>query len=496
MAAAKAKEDKNVAKIKEIRKEEANKVCFNCKEKGPAYLNTTHYTFVCTQCAGIHREFNHRVKSVTVSTFSDDEVAHLVNEGGNAAASKSWLAKWDPKRDPVPDSSDKTKMKEFISRIFVTKEFMKTDKDKDKKKKKQSDDESEEEVDSHRKQKEKEKRKPSEKKKKRHEEDEDTPPVRDLKTVLPNPPKLVVKKEESESSGSDDTDEEEKERLRRQRKKERKERKAKEKAADAEKEKQKPSRIEAKPKKAASDDAAKQAANPPKKQTADLIDLDSIFSSQPVNSLPTNSFGSFPSNSASSWNITDPDQIQSPTIATAPAPAPASVAQTPPKPAFVDPFADLITSSDPTPSASAPAAPQAPLPPAASASVPAYGTFGAHDAANPYYSSWGMPTAYPSYPYGVYPYAAAPYVTPGATNPYGYPGVPPASFGAYYPAAPLAEAYGMNPSCAASPPAVPVSAGPPKAPNWNRTGSIPGPSATNVTAKLSHLSLDDGNPFS
>jgi hypothetical protein len=493
MAAAKAKEDKNVVRIKEIRKEDANKVCFNCKEKGPAYLNTTHYTFVCTQCAGIHREFNHRVKSVTVSTFSDDEVAHLV-KGGNAAAAKMWLAKWDPKRDPVPDSSDKTKMKEFISRIFVTKEFMKTDKDKDKKKKKQPDDESDEEVDSHKKQKEKEKRKSSEKKKQRDEEDDDTPPVRDLKTVLPNPPKLVVKKEESESSGSDDTDEEEEERRRHQRKKERKERKAKEKA-EAEKEKQKPSRVEARTRKAASEEAPKQAsssASPAKKQTADLIDLDSIFSSQPVTSQPTNSFGSFSSSNASSWNTTEPDQTQAPPA------APASVAaQSQPKPVFVDPFADLISSTDPTPSTAAPIAAQPSVPPAIPTPVPAYGGFGGHDATNPPpYYPWGMPAAYPSYPYGVYSYAAAPYVTPGTANPYAYPGVPPASYGAYYPA-PTADAYGMNPSSASPPAAVPVSTGPPKGPNWNRAGSIPGPSAgNNVTSKLSHLSLDDGNPFS
>lgn len=40
-----------------------------------------------TDCSGIHREFSHRIKSISLSTFSADEVKAM-KEGGNEAVNK------------------------------------------------------------------------------------------------------------------------------------------------------------------------------------------------------------------------------------------------------------------------------------------------------------------------------------------------------------------------------------------------------------------------
>ncbi|KAJ0709972.1 putative Arf GTPase activating protein [Helianthus annuus] len=51
--------------------------------KGPQYVCTSFWTFVCTTCSGIHREFTHRVKSVSMAKFTTQEVSALQG-GGNA----------------------------------------------------------------------------------------------------------------------------------------------------------------------------------------------------------------------------------------------------------------------------------------------------------------------------------------------------------------------------------------------------------------------------
>ncbi|KAF8991158.1 hypothetical protein BGZ52_013355, partial [Haplosporangium bisporale] len=60
-----------------------NKKCFDCPSKVNVYVNLFNSTFICEKCSGLHREFNHRVKSISASTFTSEEVASL-QKGGNA----------------------------------------------------------------------------------------------------------------------------------------------------------------------------------------------------------------------------------------------------------------------------------------------------------------------------------------------------------------------------------------------------------------------------
>jgi hypothetical protein len=38
--------------------------------------------FVCSACAGLHRDFSHKVKGISMSTFTDDDLKFL-NQNGN-----------------------------------------------------------------------------------------------------------------------------------------------------------------------------------------------------------------------------------------------------------------------------------------------------------------------------------------------------------------------------------------------------------------------------
>ena len=42
-------------RLSHLLKEDGNTVCADCKEPDPTWASTNHGTFICTQCAGVHR---------------------------------------------------------------------------------------------------------------------------------------------------------------------------------------------------------------------------------------------------------------------------------------------------------------------------------------------------------------------------------------------------------------------------------------------------------
>ena len=78
----------------------ANKKCFDCDQRGPTYVNMTIGSFVCTKCSGLLRGDKpdicttwllmfiieginppHRIKSISMSTFSNEEVEMMRSKG-------------------------------------------------------------------------------------------------------------------------------------------------------------------------------------------------------------------------------------------------------------------------------------------------------------------------------------------------------------------------------------------------------------------------------
>ncbi|XP_021895389.1 probable ADP-ribosylation factor GTPase-activating protein AGD14 isoform X2 [Carica papaya] len=115
-------EERNEKIIRGLMKLPPNRRCINCNSLGPQYVCTNFWTFICMTCSGIHREFTHRVKSVSMAKFTSQEVEALQN-GGNQRAREMYLKDWDPQRQRLPDSSNADKVREFIKNVYVDKKY-------------------------------------------------------------------------------------------------------------------------------------------------------------------------------------------------------------------------------------------------------------------------------------------------------------------------------------------------------------------------------------
>ncbi|XP_023635321.1 probable ADP-ribosylation factor GTPase-activating protein AGD14 isoform X1 [Capsella rubella] len=117
------KEDERIEKaVRSLLKLPENRRCINCNSLGPQYVCSTFWTFVCTNCSGIHREFTHRVKSVSMAKFTADEVGAL-RAGGNERARQIYFKEWDTHRDGYPDGSNIFKLRDFIRNVYVDKRY-------------------------------------------------------------------------------------------------------------------------------------------------------------------------------------------------------------------------------------------------------------------------------------------------------------------------------------------------------------------------------------
>ncbi|KAK9268766.1 hypothetical protein L1049_000528 [Liquidambar formosana] len=115
-------DEKNERIIRSLLKLPANRRCINCNSLGPQYVCTNFWTFVCTTCSGIHREFTHRVKSVSMAKFTSQEVTALQG-GGNERAKEIYFKEWDPQRHSFPDSSNIERLRDFIKHVYVDRRF-------------------------------------------------------------------------------------------------------------------------------------------------------------------------------------------------------------------------------------------------------------------------------------------------------------------------------------------------------------------------------------
>nr|GMD48954.1 probable ADP-ribosylation factor GTPase-activating protein AGD14 isoform X1 [Ipomoea batatas] len=117
------KEEERIERIiRGLLKQPDNRRCINCNSLGPQYVCTTFWTFICTNCSGIHREFTHRVKSVSMAKFTADEVSSL-QAGGNERVRQTFFKTWDPSRNFCPDGSNLNKLREFIRTVYVDRRF-------------------------------------------------------------------------------------------------------------------------------------------------------------------------------------------------------------------------------------------------------------------------------------------------------------------------------------------------------------------------------------
>ncbi|XP_037117960.1 arf-GAP domain and FG repeat-containing protein 2 isoform X3 [Syngnathus acus] len=111
-------------KVRELAQSGVNKHCFECNQPGVTYTDVTVGTFVCTSCSGMLRGLNppHRVKSISMTTFSQQEVEFLQNHG-NQVGRRTWLCAFEPKTDGCSDMKDSQKFKEFLQDKYEKKKW-------------------------------------------------------------------------------------------------------------------------------------------------------------------------------------------------------------------------------------------------------------------------------------------------------------------------------------------------------------------------------------
>ncbi|XP_061815301.1 arf-GAP domain and FG repeat-containing protein 2 isoform X1 [Nerophis lumbriciformis] len=111
-------------KVRELAQSGVNKHCFECNQPGVTYTDVTVGSFVCTSCSGMLRGLNppHRVKSISMTTFSQQEVEFLQNHG-NEVGRRTWLCLFEPKADGCSDMKDLQKFKEYLQDKYEKKKW-------------------------------------------------------------------------------------------------------------------------------------------------------------------------------------------------------------------------------------------------------------------------------------------------------------------------------------------------------------------------------------
>ncbi|CAM4555128.1 unnamed protein product [Leuciscus chuanchicus] len=124
-ASAKRKqEEKHLKMLREMTSLALNRKCFDCDQRGPTYANMTVGSFVCTSCSGILRGLNppHRVKSISMTTFTLQEIEFL-QKHGNEACKPIWLGLYDDRNVAIPDFREPQKVKEFLQDKYEKKRW-------------------------------------------------------------------------------------------------------------------------------------------------------------------------------------------------------------------------------------------------------------------------------------------------------------------------------------------------------------------------------------
>ncbi|KAH8613326.1 putative GTPase activating protein for Arf [Trypanosoma vivax] len=112
--------NRNNDEVRKISQKNGNRYCMDCGMRGPVYVVVDFYIFVCSTCAALHRSHQHKVKGISMTEFTDEEVTCL-RIGGNDRASVVWLKTYT--RDK-PSHKNGTAVRDFIAAIFARAEYV------------------------------------------------------------------------------------------------------------------------------------------------------------------------------------------------------------------------------------------------------------------------------------------------------------------------------------------------------------------------------------
>ncbi|KAH8617136.1 putative GTPase activating protein for Arf [Trypanosoma vivax] len=112
--------NRNNDEVRKISQKDGNRYCMDCGMRGPVYVVVDFYIFVCSTCAALHRSHQHKVKGISMTEFTDEEVTCL-RIGGNDRASAVWLKRYT--RDK-PSHKNGTAVSDFITAVFARAEYV------------------------------------------------------------------------------------------------------------------------------------------------------------------------------------------------------------------------------------------------------------------------------------------------------------------------------------------------------------------------------------
>ncbi len=116
---------RNELVIGELLKEDANKHCADCGQRGTRWASWNLGVFLCIRCGGLHRRLGthiSRVKSVNLDKWTDEQVAFMV-ANGNAKVN----ATYNPDGDRHPFPAYSGDMEQYIRNKYERKVFMSSD---------------------------------------------------------------------------------------------------------------------------------------------------------------------------------------------------------------------------------------------------------------------------------------------------------------------------------------------------------------------------------
>ncbi|KAG5680089.1 hypothetical protein PVAND_009615 [Polypedilum vanderplanki] len=118
--------------LNQLLRDEDNKYCCDCDQKGPRWASWNLGIFLCIRCAGIHRNLGvhiSRVKSVNLDTWSPEQVVCLQQMGNSRARAVYEALLSDNFRRPQTDSGlesfirAKYEQKKYIAREWIPPPF-------------------------------------------------------------------------------------------------------------------------------------------------------------------------------------------------------------------------------------------------------------------------------------------------------------------------------------------------------------------------------------
>ncbi|KAK0552728.1 Protein gts1 [Tilletia horrida] len=125
----KAASERNQRVLLDLARQPGNDRCADCRTPNPRWASWNLGIFLCVQCAGVHRKMGthiSKVKSLTLDTWTREQVECMKASGGNTASN----AKYNPDemRNRPPNNIDQSErgseLEKYIRKKYELKKFM------------------------------------------------------------------------------------------------------------------------------------------------------------------------------------------------------------------------------------------------------------------------------------------------------------------------------------------------------------------------------------